>query len=89
MAERKKTIRIPPGEDVVGSLIDIVESIERFNEVRLDDGTVLRVKLVTTEVTRIDDRWDAEGNPMYAIKSHNVVSVVEAPENLKRKVQVQ
>ena len=89
MAERKKTIQIPPGETVVGSLVDIVESIERFNEVRLDDGTVLRVKIVTTEVTRIDDRWDEEGNPMYAIKSHNVVTVSEAPENLKRKVQVQ
>lgn len=89
MAERKKTIRIPSGEEVVGSLVDIVESIERFNEVRLGDGTVLKVKIVTTEVTRIDDRWDDEGNPMYAIKSHNVVVVSEAPETVKRKVQVQ
>lgn len=87
--EHKKTIKLPTGETVVCSIVDILESIERSNEVRLSDGTILKVKIVTTEVSRVDDRWDEDGNPMYAIKSQNIVTVFETQESLKRKVKVQ
>ena len=87
MAERKTTVRVPGGKDAAGSLVDIIESTERYSEVRLYDGTTLRTKLVVTEVTRLDDQWDADGNPVYAIKSNNIVVVDEAAETHKKKVQ--
>lgn len=87
MAERKTTVRVPGGKDAVGSLVDIIESTERYSEVRLYDGTTLRTKLVVTEVTRLDDQWDADGNPVYAVKSNNIVVVDEAAETHKKKVQ--
>ncbi len=87
MAERKKTIQTQDGETLNGSLVDIIESTERFSEVRLYDGTTLRTKLAVTEVTRLDGQWDNEGNPVYAVKSQNIVVVAEASETFKKKVQ--
>ena len=56
---------------------------ENWNEYLLDDGTVVRIKLVVTEVARIDGQYDAEGNPHYAIKSTNVIAI-SVPDELRR-----
>jgi hypothetical protein len=56
---------------------------ENWNEYLLDDGTVLRLKPVATEVFRVLDHYDPEGNPLYLIKTTNV-TVVNAPDHLKR-----
>lgn len=87
MADRKKKVRTPDGKTVEGSLVDIIESTERFSEVRLYDGTTLRTKLVVTEVTRLDGQWDNDGNPVYAVKSNNIVVVDEASAAFKKQVQ--
>ncbi len=57
---------------------------EHFNEYVVEDGTIIKVKLVVTEIVRVDDAYDAEGNPVYIVASANVTSV-SAPESLKRK----
>ncbi len=57
---------------------------EYWNEYLVDDGSLLRVKLVATEVLRLDGRYDAEGNPIYILNSANIMTV-EAPEELKHK----
>lgn len=55
---------------------------EHWNEYLVDDGSLLRVKLVATEVIRVDGRYDQEGNPVYVLNSTNVL-VVAAPDELK------
>ena len=55
---------------------------EHWNEYLLDDGTVVRVKLVAQEIVRIDGQYDPMGNPAYAVFSTNVTHV-SAPEDLK------
>ena len=67
--------------------VDIDESIERWNEIRLSDGTVLRMKIVVVEVARSDDQYDADRNPLYSVKSNNVLVVGEVPQELKAKAQ--
>jgi len=57
---------------------------ENFNEYAVEDGTIIKMKLVVTEVTRVDDLYDAAGNPVYVIASTNVTSV-SPPESLRRK----
>jgi len=42
------------------------------------------MKIVVTEVLRIDGQYDAEGNPVYFVKSANIISVI-APEELMKK----
>ena len=64
--------------------INIVESTDRFSEVKLEDGTILKTKMVALSVARVQDQWDAEGNPIYELRSQNVV-VPECPPNLKKR----
>jgi hypothetical protein len=42
------------------------------------------MKLVVTEVLRIDGQYDPEGNPAYLVKSSNVTAI-SAPDELRRK----
>lgn len=84
--EKKVQIAGPDGKQQPATSVDVEESTERWSELRLSDGTTLRTKIVVVGAFRVDDSYDADRNPVYIIKSHNVVAVVDAPENLKRKV---
>jgi hypothetical protein len=57
---------------------------EDWNEYQLMDGTVIKMKLVVSEIFRIEGAFDSEGNPAYRIMSTNV-PVVKSPDALKRK----
>ena len=56
---------------------------ENWNEYLADDGSVIRVKLVVTEIVRVDGMYDDQGAPGYWIKSANVTNV-SAPEELSK-----
>lgn len=57
---------------------------EHWNEYLIDDGSLLKLKPVVTEVLRVEGQYDAAGNPAYLVQSTNVVAV-DAPEELRRK----
>lgn len=65
------------------TFIPVTSSQEQWNEYLLDDGTLIRMKTVVTEIYRIDDLLGAEGDPLYHIKSKNIASAVP-PEGLKK-----
>ncbi len=81
---RKKKINLG-GTMVEGTEIGFRPSGEHWNEYLLDDGTVVRIKLVLTSVVRVDGMYDAEGEPVYFANSTNVMGV-SAPEELRRQV---
>lgn len=56
---------------------------EHWNEYLVDDGTVVRVKLVVTEIIRLDGEYNAQGEPLYTVESTNV-SAISAPEELRQ-----
>ncbi|MCX5694781.1 MAG: hypothetical protein NT014_06680 [Candidatus Omnitrophica bacterium] len=72
------------GEEVEALPIDINQTNEYWNQYLLDDGSVIKMKLVATKVLRVDNKFDQEGNPLYIIQSTNITSV-NAPDNLKKK----
>lgn len=80
----KIKIKLPDGREVDATPIDINQSNEQWNNYILDDGSTLRVKLVITRISRLDNEYDVEGNPVYLFQSTNVVSV-NCPENLKQR----
>ena len=83
--ERKVKVAMPPdGKLVEGLEVPVVESTERWTEVKLEDGTVLRIKPTVVSAIRIPGQYDQDGNPMYALKAANAMMVAEAPEHLKR-----
>lgn len=85
MAEPRR-VQVPfMGKMVTGMDVPVEESTERWSEVKLADGTVVRVKQTVASAVRVDGQWDPEGNPIYVIKSQPAVVVVHVDEGLRRK----
>lgn len=72
------------GKQVQATPVDVNQSAEKWNEYLLEDGTVLKMKLVLKKVFRVDGEFDEEGNPVYVMQSTNVTSI-SAPGELKKK----
>lgn len=66
--------------------VDVEEANERWNEYKLADGTVLRLKLVLSEARIMPGEFAEDGEPIYIVQSQNVLTV-RAPDSLKRKAQ--
>jgi len=80
--ERKKTVNFGQGPVQVTE-VGFRAGGEYWNEYLADDGTVIRVKVVVTDIMRLDGQYDAEGNPGYVVKSTTVTSV-SATDELRR-----
>jgi cytoskeletal protein CcmA (bactofilin family) len=63
--------------------VEVNQAGEKWNEYLLEDGTVLKMKLVLKKVLKVDGEFDPEGNPVYVMQSTNVTAV-NAPGNLKK-----
>jgi len=86
MPERRVKIPFPlptsPARD--GWDVAVRESMERWTEVTLEDGTVLRIKVTVLGAVRIDGEFDPDGNPAYALKMNPVVTTVNSDPRLRR-----
>ena len=83
MANEKVMINMG-GKQVQATPVDVNHSGEKWNEYLLEDGTVLKMKLVLKKVFKVDGEYDDEGNPVYVMQSTNVTSI-SAPNDLKKK----
>jgi len=72
------------GQEVEGEDINFKLLREDWNRYQLEDGTELRMRLILSEVVKIPDEYDQEGNPVYVVKSGNI-TVVKSPDHLKGK----
>jgi hypothetical protein len=82
--DRKKTIPLPDGRRVEGTVLGFKGASEPWTEYLVDDGTVIRIKIVATEVVRIDGEYDPTGEPLYFVGTTNVMAV-SAIDELRRK----
>ncbi len=80
---RKKKVHLPGVGDVEAEVIPFRGDVEHWNEYLLDDGSVVRMKAVVTEIVRVEGQYDPEGNPAYMVFSTNVTHV-SSPEDLKK-----
>jgi hypothetical protein len=86
VAERKTKVLFND-QMVDGMEVPVEESTERWSEVKLEDGTIMRVKMIVISVVRINEQYDPQGNPMYLTNMAPTVAIVETPPQLRRKVQ--
>jgi hypothetical protein len=86
VSERPTKATLPGGSVVDAVEIPIEESLERWSELKLEDGSILRVKMAVVSVSRVQGMWDPQGNPFYMVNMSPVMAVVEAPEHLRKKV---
>lgn len=81
---RRKISLVPGGPLVDAELIEVQNSQENWSQYLLSDGTTLKLKLVATEVWRVENAFDNDGNPQYVVKSGNIL-VANAPDELRKK----
>jgi hypothetical protein len=84
MPLRKRKVTMPDGREAEATVMPFQAGGEHWNEYMVDDGSVLRLKVVVTEVVRIDGEYDPQGNPVYMTQSANIVTV-SAPDDLMKK----
>jgi hypothetical protein len=84
MPETKRKIPLPNVGMVDGVDVPIKESTERWSEITLEDGAILRIKPNVMSVTRVEGHYDQEGNPMYALMSNQMMTVTNTPVHLRR-----
>ena len=83
----EKNFKIPLfGHDVEVVEVPILNSTEGFNDYELGDGSKIRLKIVATSILRLVGQFNADGDPIYIVKNGQVVTVLEAPDALRRKV---
>ena len=82
MAEEKVNINFG-GRQVQAFPVEVNQSSEKWNEYLLEDGTVLKMKLVLKKAYKVEGEFDPEGNPVYVMQSTNVTAV-SAPGHLKK-----
>ena len=71
------------GKDVEAVLIGVVSAAEHWSEYFLEDGSLIKSKVVNLKIFRMKNRYDADGNPLYILR-HTVVSAVSSPASIKR-----
>jgi hypothetical protein len=73
-------------ETVDGVDLDFRTLHEEWNEYETEDGSRIRVKLVVTEIIRTDQYDLQTDQPVYVVRSGNIV-VTKAPDELKEKLR--
>jgi hypothetical protein len=87
MAERTVSTQLRPNgpiEKVTGLDVPITEAIERWSELKLEDGSILKVKASILTVTRIPGKFDPDGNPLYVLQGGVIMIVSSADAGLKQ-----
>ena len=73
------------GREVDASEVDFQTRKEDWNEYQLMDGSFIRMKLVVGDIFKVAGEYDDEGNPIYIVRSKNVL-MVRSPDNLKKRL---
>ncbi len=79
----EKTIQTPDGASLTGEVVRVVESTERYSDIVLEDGAVLRIKATASEALRLEGQSDADGNPLYYARLHTVINLLSPPDSAK------
>jgi hypothetical protein len=86
MAETKRRVTLPGLGNLEGVDVAVKESNERWTELILADGTTVRLKPNVLTVTRIDGKYDQEGNPIYVVNSNQIMLVQNVAPHLRQQV---
>jgi hypothetical protein len=81
----EKRVKVPTTSGPVDAVeVAVNESMERWTEVKLEDGSVIRLKTTVIAAARLVNRYDPEGNPIYSLKVNQIIVVASAPDHLRK-----
>ncbi len=78
MAEKKQKLPLL-GVEFDVSEVPVVDMREYFNEYKLEDGTILKVKGAVVSILRVDNQYLPDGNPVYFAFLNPVTKVETSP----------
>ena len=79
------TVKVPfEGAQYDAVPVEANQSSEYWNQYLLEDGSMLKLKAVVTGVLRLIGAYNNEGDPVYVVRSGNIVTVT-CPDNLKKR----
>ena len=64
------------GKKVPSTELEFSTVREDWNEYSCEDGSTVRIKLVATKIHRLDRKDPNTGDPVYLVRSSNVVDVI-------------
>lgn len=73
------------GREVDATEVEFQTRKEDWSEYQLMDGSFIKMKLVVGDIFKIEGEYDDEGNPIYIVRSKNVL-MVKSPDILKKKL---
>ncbi len=73
------------GKKQSATIVEVEQSIDRWSDITLTDGTVLKAKPIIIDVERLDGEYDHDGNPVYNVKNQLFITVVSTPDDLKKR----
>jgi hypothetical protein len=85
MAESKVKVQTFAGL-VDGVAVQVEESTERWSDITLEDGTILKIKASVMSAIRPDDQFDPSGNPLYVLSIAPTIIIVSVRDELKKQV---
>lgn len=85
MTERAIKAPLPTGEIVDAFDVPVAESNEKWSELTLEDGTVMKIKMNVVSAIRVPNHYDAEGNALYLVKGQPAMVIISVPEHLRKK----
>lgn len=88
MARRAKKDTSPAGVDLRAPTVpvEIVSAKELWTEIRLKDGTILRLRPVVVEARRARYEFNELGEPIYHVKTA-IVTMAKSPKRLHKKLR--
>lgn len=69
-----------PGGPIDGEDLDFETLKESWNEYKTEDGSTIRMKTVVTNIVRLTGRFGPDGEPVYTVRSSNVVTTSSPPD---------
>lgn len=85
VAVAKAKLMLPDGRLVDGVEVGVDETTERWSDIKLADGALLRVKMTVVSALRAEDEYDQTGQPIYSLNMAPVIAVNSVPDKLKKK----
>jgi hypothetical protein len=84
-SERSVTVTTLDGRQMTGVDVPVDEITERWTEIKLSDGTIMRIKQTIGQVIRVPGEWDSEGNPIYIVKVAPITTLISTPDELRKR----
>ena len=73
------------GRKVTARSIDFnAKTAENWQQYELEDGSVLKVKAVILDVSKLEGEYSEQGDPVYQLSAQQLVTVA-VPDELKKK----